>query len=443
MKYSLNVCIKKKNTFFKFLLFTSLIGFSQKSEKLRVGERIPFSKLEVLNQEQKLVNIDLPDGKNITDRFVLVYFYSSDSPTKNLISFNNDVERVLNKFQNNNCKGASSIEYVTICIEKDFSKWQKELEETNYNKQKFTGKKTNYLAKDGIKDKAVSVFKLTTTPALYLVNPKGRLYLETDSVLVLDRTFQNICKANASYATADVSGKILFGEKSKTPLIQHQVYLVKENLDTVKKTVTDNFGDFVFTQIDTTASLSIKIQQTNKSNDTKFFLAKQTGEVISEFKKNAVGDFEYRLLNLDVFRLTLIEEEDDIIMKYKKFDVTSKKDLIVNENIYYEVGKYTLVTESEIIFDKIISILMAYPEVKLDVISHTDARGDDNSNLKLSENRSNSVVKYLIEKGIDSSRLRAIGKGETEISNRCANNVNCSDKEQEFNRRTEFKFVKN
>ena len=278
---------------------------------------------------------------------------------------------------------------------------------------------------------------------LYLVNPKGRLYLETDSVLVLDRTFQNICKANASYATADVSGKILFGEKSKVPLIQHKVYLVKENLDTVKMTMTDNFGDFIFTQIDTTASLSIKMQQTNKTNDTKFFLAKQTGEVISEFKKNAVGNFEYRLLNLDVFKLTLIEEEDDIIMKYKKFDFTSKKDLIVNENIYYEVGKYTLVTESEIIFDKVIAILMAYPEVRLDVISHTDARGDDNSNLKLSENRSNSVVKYLIEKGIDSSRLRAIGKGETEIRNRCANNVNCSDKEQEFNRRTEFKFVKN
>ena len=40
-------------------------------------------------------------------------------------------------------------------------------------------------------------------------------------------------------------------------------------------------------------------------------------------------------------------------------------------------------------------------------------------------------------------RLKAIGKGETEIRNRCANNVVCSDKEQEFNRRTEFKFVKN
>jgi outer membrane protein OmpA-like peptidoglycan-associated protein len=56
---------------------------------------------------------------------------------------------------------------------------------------------------------------------------------------------------------------------------------------------------------------------------------------------------------------------------------------------------------------------------------------------------SNAVVKYLIAKGINPEKLKAIGKGETEIRNRCANNVNCSDKEQEFNRRTEFKYVKN
>jgi outer membrane protein OmpA-like peptidoglycan-associated protein len=432
----------------KIILFTVLcFGFlvkAQKSEKLRVGEKIPFSRIVLLNQDNKPTNIDLPNGKNTTDRFVLVYFFSPDKSVKELIAFNHDVERILNKYQNNSCKGASDIEYVTICLEKDFSKWQTLLTETNYNKSKFTGKKTNYLAEDGLKDKTVSAFKVSKTPSLFLVNPKGRLYLETDSFEVLEKTFQNICKVNAAYSTADISGKLLMGEKVKNPLTEHQVYLVKGNTDTIKKTSTDSYGDFVFKQVDTTQNLSIRIEQNAKTKGgPKVYLAKQNGEIVSEFKKNSLGNFEYKLLAIDVEKLSTLEEDDDITMKYKKFNSTTKKDLTVTENIYYESAKYAILTESEIVLDKVLVILNANPKVILEVISHTDAQGDDASNLKLSENRSNAVIDYIVSKGISKSRLKALGKGEIEIRNRCANGVSCSDKEHEYNRRTEFKFIKN
>ncbi len=428
-----------------FLLCLSLFIQAQKSDKLRVGEKIPFSRIVLLNTDKQSTSIDLPNGKNTTDRFVLVYFYSADKSIKELMAFNNELEKILNKYQNNSCKGASEIEYVTICLEKDFDKWQALLKETNYHKSKFTGKKTNYLAESGLKDKTVSAFKVSKTPSIFLVNPKGRLYLETDSFEVLEKTFKNICKVNAAYSTADISGKLLIGEKSKMPLSEHQVYLVKENTDTIKQTKTDSFGDFSFKQVDTTQKLSIHIEQNNKlKGGPKVYLAKQNGEIVSEMKKNSFGNFEYKLLSVDVERLSAMEEEeDDITMKYKKFTTSNKKDLTVIENIYYELAKYTIVTESEIVLDKVISILMASPEVKLEVVSHTDAQGDDVSNLKLAENRSNAVIDYLVSKGIDRNRLKAFGKGELEIRNRCANGVVCSDKEHEYNRRTEFKFIKN
>lgn len=418
---------------------------AQKATKLRVGERIPFSKVSLFNTEDKVVNLDLPDGKNVTDRFVLVYFYSSNSTVKQLIAFNDEIERILNKYQNNACKGASDIEYATICVEPDFKKWQNILNEVHSNKTKFSGKKTNYLTKGDIKDKTLSAFKVTEYPTIFLVNPKGRLYLETNSFEVLENTFQNVCKVNAAYSTADISGKILGGEKSKSPLTEHKVYLIKSNIDTLKTTATDNFGDFIFKHIDTTQNLSIRIEQTSKVKASpKVFLAKQTGEIVSEFKKNAItGDFEYRLLNVDVIKLTELEDDDDITMKYKKFNSTGKKDFTVNENVYYELGKYNILTESEIVLDKVLIILNANPSVQLQVISHTDAQGDDASNLKLSQNRSNAVIDYLISKGIPKENLNAIGKGETEIRNHCANGILCSDKEQEYNRRTEFKFIKN
>jgi outer membrane protein OmpA-like peptidoglycan-associated protein len=433
----------KKIILFTVLFFGYLVN-AQKSEKLRIGEKIPFSRIVLLNQEKKSVNIDLPNGKNTTDRFVLVYFFSAEKSVKELIAFNSDVERILNKYQNNSCKGASDIEYVTICLENDFTRWQTLLTETNYSKSKFIGKKTNYLAEDGLKDKTVSAFKVSKTPSLFLVNPKGRLYLETDSFEVLEKTFQNICKVNSAYSTADISGKLLMGEKIKNPLTEHKVYLVQGNSDTIKKTSTDSYGDFVFKQVDTTQNLSIRIEQNAKTKGgPKVYLAKQNGEIVSEFKKNSLGNFEYKLLAVDVEKLSNLEEDDDITMKYKKFNSTSKKDLVVSENIYYESSKYNILTESEIVLDKVLIILNANPKVLLEVISHTDAQGDDSSNLKLSENRSNAVINYIVSKGINKSRLKAIGKGELEIRNRCANGVECSDKEHEYNRRTEFKFIKN
>jgi outer membrane protein OmpA-like peptidoglycan-associated protein len=426
-----------------FVLFT-VTAFAQKVTKLRVGERIPFSKVELFSTGDKMVSLDLPNGKNTTDRFVLVYFYASTSTPKELIAFNNEIERILNKYQNNACKGASDIEYVTICLEKDPAKWKALLEQTNFTKSKFSGKKNNYLAKGELKDKAVLAFKVTETPTLFLVNPKGRLYLETNSFEVLESTFQNVCKVNAAYSTADISGKLLGGEKSKDPLTELKVYLIKSDVDTIKTTATDNYGDFVFKQIDTTQNLSIRIEQTPKVKcSLKVLLAKQTGEIVSEFKKNdKTGTFEYKLLNQDVIKLTELEDEDDITMKYKKFNATGKKDLTINENIYYELGKYTVLIESEIALDKVLVILNANPLVQLQVISHTDAQGDDASNLKLSQMRSNAVIDYLVSKGISKTRLQAIGKGESEIRNHCANGVTCSDKEQEYNRRTEFKFIK-
>lgn len=428
-----------------FLLFSSFLPFAQKTDKLRVGEKIPFSRVEVFNQDNKQTNIDLPNAKSTTDRFVLVYFYSPSSSVKELMAYNNEVEAILNKYQNNACKGASDIEYVTICLEKDLTKWQTLLTETNFNKSRFSGKKTNYLAKGEMKDKAVTAFKVTKLPALFLVNPKGRLYLETDSSDVLENTFMNICRVNAAYSTSDLSGKILAGEKNKIPVSDIDVFLIKNNQDTLNKTMTDSYGDFAFHKVDTTQNLSIRIADNKKMKTMpKIFLAKQSGAIVAEFKKNSAGGFEYRLLEADVVKLSNLEDEEgDITMKYKKFSKTNAKNITINENVYYELGKYNVEIESEIVLDKVIVILNTNPNVKLEVISHTDAQGDDASNLRLSENRSTSVIAYLVSKGIDKSRLKALGKGETEVRNRCGNGVSCSDKEHEYNRRTEFKFIKN
>ena len=224
------------------ILFSLLFVYSciMAQKKLRVGEKIPFAKVEVYNNDNQKTFIDLPTGKpGSPDRFVLVLFFTTQQPLKQIVDINQRIEFILNRFQNNACKGASEIEYVTVCAEEDEAKWQTYLKDGNLVNSKFKGKKTNYLAKGGVQDKAVQVFGADKFPSFFVVNPKGRLWMETDSAKVLERAFVNICRTNAAYSTADISGKLLIGEAVKKPLTEHNVYLVNQLQDTLKSAKTD------------------------------------------------------------------------------------------------------------------------------------------------------------------------------------------------------------
>lgn len=75
----------------------------------------------------------------------------------------------------------------------------------------------------------------------------------------------------------------------------------------------------------------------------------------------------------------------------------------------------------------------------IEVQSHTDAVASDEYNMDLSQKRANTVVEYMVAKGIDKKRLTAKGFGETQLTNKCVNGVECSDAEHKQNRRTVFK----
>ncbi|MEL6845881.1 MAG: OmpA family protein, partial [Bacteroidota bacterium] len=110
--------------------------------------------------------------------------------------------------------------------------------------------------------------------------------------------------------------------------------------------------------------------------------------------------------------------------------------------INYELGSAALTSASKrIIDDKLYQFLMEHPDSRIELSSHTDSRGSASSNLNLSKRRAQSVVNYLVGKGIDKNRLIAVGKGETELLNRCADGISCSESEHQANRRTTFRVI--
>jgi len=83
------------------------------------------------------------------------------------------------------------------------------------------------------------------------------------------------------------------------------------------------------------------------------------------------------------------------------------------DNILYEFGSWELLPESKSSLDTLVAILMLNPTITIEIMSHTDHVGSDQFNFDLSQKRAQSVVDYLIEKGINPERLTAKGYGET------------------------------
>lgn len=110
--------------------------------------------------------------------------------------------------------------------------------------------------------------------------------------------------------------------------------------------------------------------------------------------------------------------------------------------IFYELDSARLTPDSKRIIDEKLLPIMADSKVSVEIMSHTDSRGNDAYNQSLSQQRAQSVVNYLVtEKGISRSRLSARGFGETRLTNRCSNGVQCSEAQHQKNRRTEFRVI--
>jgi outer membrane protein OmpA-like peptidoglycan-associated protein len=113
----------------------------------------------------------------------------------------------------------------------------------------------------------------------------------------------------------------------------------------------------------------------------------------------------------------------------------------VLENIFYDYDKWDILPASEIELNKLIAVMKDNPSWKVELGSHTDARGSDSYNELLSQKRSDSAIAYIIKNGISKDRITAKGYGETQLINHCKNGVECTDDEHRQNRRTEFKIL--
>jgi outer membrane protein OmpA-like peptidoglycan-associated protein len=210
-----------------------------------------------------------------------------------------------------------------------------------------------------------------------------------------------------------ISGRVT-GIKSKLPIEGATVSAFDAFGDLITSTTTDANGYY---------KLTVPCDKKIKVVATKANYSTEEREVVTKHK----NDLEIPDINFE------LSKYDDLVVKDK-----GEEKIIINP-IFFEFDKWNIGKQAAEELDKVVFVLQKFPNVKIKIESHTDSRGKDAYNMKLSDNRAKSTQTYILSKGIDPARIESVvGFGESRLTNKCSNGVKCTDDEHLANRRSNF-----
>lgn len=203
---------------------------------------------------------------------------------------------------------------------------------------------------------------------------------------------------------------IVKDKKDSKPLNNVTVSLIDENGKVLDEIITSKNGAYQFTV-----------------NCEKTYTIK--GKLIA-YSENQIQ------VNTDDINGTVIEQELFL-------ESLIKGNQIVIKPIFFDYGKWNIRTDAQFELENIVDVLRLNPTMVIKIEAHTDSRGRDNFNMRLSDKRAKSTRDYLFSRGISKDRIQsAIGYGESQLLNKCSNGVKCTAAEHQKNRRSYFYIIK-
>lgn len=191
--------------------------------------------------------------------------------------------------------------------------------------------------------------------------------------------------------------------------------------------------------------------------DVSVKLINKVGKVINKIQTNENGAYSFEV---DCDQKYTVFAEKPNYKEYHKDIVTNLEKEKINEHniylqslirgnqivinpIFFDYDKWNIRTDAQYELENIVDILRLKPDMVIKIESHTDSRGRDKYNLKLSNKRAKSTQDYIVSRGIAPERIEsAIGFGENQLLNKCSNGVKCSPEQHQNNRRSYFYIVK-
>lgn len=211
--------------------------------------------------------------------------------------------------------------------------------------------------------------------------------------------------------------QLLFGvvtdAKTNAVLPNAKLILFDDKFKQLKETTSDAEGNYEFKEVECGTKYFVR-------TSLESYTTKESAVIIG--KKDGKTELNIELENTQ----KQVKPGDDLA------------DIFGINLIYFDLDKWNIRPDAAVDLAKILDVLEQYPTMKIDIRSHTDSRASFTYNEKLSDRRANSTMQWLISKGIAKERLTSKGFGETQLINKCADGVECTEAEHQLNRRSQF-----
>lgn len=257
-----------------------------------------------------------------------------------------------------------------------------------------------------------------------------------------DRQSSTCCDDIFSFKYVD---KIHIGVDGHVFLLPNQI-VTKAMQSDIEQTDFQTSNDSIQYIEGTIVSLFVQDEKTNE----RFYITSDTTDESGHYFFDLGTNKQY-ILQYESSKLSPPEQKistsgftfsDTIHLEDMGIEYLPRENFVI-KNIYYEFNKSELTMLAKKTLKRTIyTIMNEFPQIVVEIGSHTDSKGSDSYNLKLSQKRAESVVNYLIENGINKERLRAKGYGETKPIAPNENEDGTDNPEgRAKNRRTEFRVI--
>ncbi|MCX7550471.1 OmpA family protein [Xanthomarina sp. F2636L] len=182
-------------------------------------------------------------------------------------------------------------------------------------------------------------------------------------------------------------------------------------------------------------------------------LIDESGKIVGEITTNEMGEYtydvdcnkQYKILGSkpdykDALVALETTEEHEKVHEADLFliPLINDNEIVINP-IFFNFDKWDIRPDAAYELENIVSVMREHPNMIIKIESHTDSRGSDSYNMKLSDRRAKSTRDYLFSRNIAQDRIEsAIGYGETRLVNDCSNGVKCTEAQHQENRRSKF-----
>ena len=241
--------------------------------------------------------------------------------------------------------------------------------------------------------------------------------------------FDDIYKVEILWIPVNIKGTIR-DRISGFEVAGAKVELFNENDELVETAVSKEDGEFLF----------------NAFKQRNYRLAVSKEEYISSEKDVSTYN---KLPNEEIFVDLFVEMDFSSMEEPDQLEPLSLEmvgdqfvQIIQIEHINYGYDSDKILPEAAQILNKVIDMVKQYPDLQLIVESHTDSKGSDEYNLRLSKRRAASAFNYLVSKGIKAEAVEYSGFGETMLLNHCDDDEECTEEEHSINRRSIIKVIR-